>query len=305
MRRVRAPLPDSPLRTQVTHTRPAPTPNLRASDRSEAGIATGAGRVFREGVVTLFHRDLGGAGKPPLVVLHGLLGSSRNWLTTGGDLAARHHVLALDLRNHGKSPHGAPMDYATLMADVLAWLDAQGLAKVTLMGHSMGGKVAMLLACRQPTRVERLVVVDIAPRDYLSHAHRAEFAAMNELRLDTVQSRGEAELRFEARVSDWAMRKFLTTNLERTAEGNWRWLINLPVITAALPAIESSPLLDTDQFTGPVLFVTGGKSRYVGEADRPVIMRHFPAARTTVIANSGHNPHMEARVDFVAAILAE
>ena len=254
-------------------------------------------------MVTLFHRDLGGLGKPPLVVLHGLLGSSRNWLTTGGDLAAHHHVLALDLRNHGKSPHGAPMDYATLMADVLAWLDAQGLATVSLMGHSMGGKVAMLLACRHPSRVTQLMVVDIAPKNYLSHAHRAEFAAMNELRLDTVQSRGEAELRFEARVSDWAMRKFLTTNLERTAEGTWQWLINLPVITAALPAIEGNPLVDTDQFTGPVLFVTGGKSRYVVEADKAVIMQYFPAARITIIADSGHNPHMEARGAFVAALL--
>jgi len=240
-----------------------------------------------------------------LVVLHGLLGSSRNWLTIGGDLASRHHVFALDLRNHGKSPHGAPMDYATMVDDVLTWLDARGLPKVTLMGHSMGGKVAMLLACRHPARVERLVVVDIAPKDYLSHSHRAEFAAMNELRLDTLQSRGEAELRFEARVSDWAMRKFLTTNLERTAEGNWQWLINLSAITAALPAIESSPLEPTDRFAGSVLFITGGKSNYVRDADWPVITQCFPAARITVIADSGHNPHMETRVDFVAALLAE
>jgi pimeloyl-ACP methyl ester carboxylesterase len=263
----------------------------------------GGRACWLNGVVTLFHRDLGGAGKPPLVVLHGLLGSSRNWLTTGGDLAAHYHVQALDLRNHGKSPHGASMNYATLVADVLAWLDAQGLAKVTLMGHSMGGKVAMLLACRHPQRVERLVVVDIAPKDYLSHAHRAEFAAMNELRLESLQSRAEAELRFEARVSDWAMRKFLTTNLERTAEGPWRWLINLPVITAALPALEGTPLEATDRFTGPVLFVTGGKSRYVVEGDRTVITTHFPSARITVIAESGHNPHMETRVAFVAAVL--
>ena len=256
-------------------------------------------------MVTLFHRDLGGAGKPPLVVLHGLLGSSRNWLTTGGDLAAQYQVFALDLRNHGKSPHGAPMDYATMVADVLAWLDAQGIQKVALMGHSMGGKVAMLLACRHPERVERLVVVDIAPRDYLSHAHRAEFAAMNELRLETVQSRGEAELRFEARVSDWAMRKFLTTNLERTAEGQWQWLINLPVITAALPALEASPLRADDRFEGPVRFVTGGKSRYVGAADHAVIRGHFPQASIEVIAASGHNPHMETRGEFVAAVLAE
>lgn len=254
-------------------------------------------------MITLFHRELGGAGKPPLVVLHGLLGSSRNWLTTGGDLAAKHHVFALDLRNHGKSPHGEPMDYPAMVADVLAWFDAQGLSKATLMGHSMGGKVAMLLACRHPARVERLVVVDIAPKDYLSHAHRAEFAAMNELRLDTLQSRGEAELRFEARVHDWAMRKFLTTNLERDeAGGGWRWLINLPVITAALPEIEGNPLASEDRFDGPTLFVTGGKSSYVRDADLGMITAHFPKATVKAVAGAGHNPHMETRAEFVAAV---
>ncbi len=275
--------------------------------RAESEFVAGLPRVRRafwvRSVTTLFHRDLGGAGKPPLVVLHGLLGSSRNWLTTGGDLASHYHVFALDLRNHGKSPHAEPMDYATMMADVLAWLDAQGLSKVALMGHSMGGKVAMLLACRHPERVERLVVVDIAPKNYLSHAHRAEFAAMNELRLETLQSRGEAELRFEARVSDWAMRKFLVTNLERTDDGSWRWQINLPAITAALPEIEGNPLVSEDTFPGPVLFVTGGKSNYVREADLSVIAAHFPKAHVEVVAGSGHNPHMETRAEFVAKVL--
>jgi esterase len=257
---------------------------------------------FGCGVVTLFHRDLGGAGKPPLVVLHGLLGSSRNWLTTGGDLADRHHVLAPDLRNHGKSPHAAPMNYPVMMADVLAWMDAQGLGKVTLVGHSMGGKVAMLLACRHPERVERLVVVDIAPKDYLSHAHRAEFAAMNELRLDTLQSRGEAELRFESRVADWGMRKFLTTNLERTEDGSWRWQINLPVITAALPEIEDNPLVSEDRYDGPVLFIRGGKSHYVRDDDLSVITAHFPKAEIRTVEQSGHNPHMETRAEFVGLL---
>jgi esterase len=278
--------------------------DARSAELAEAGIALVVRTRLGAVVLTLFHRDLGGAGKPPLVVLHGLLGSSRNWLTTGGDLTAQYHVWALDLRNHGKSPHGTSMDYATMVDDVLAWLDAQGLSKVALMGHSMGGKVAMLLACRHPARVERLVVVDIAPKDYLSHAHRAEFAAMNELRLDTLQSRGEAELRFEARVSDWAMRKFLTTNLERTEAGFWQWSINLPVITAALPLLESSPLADDDRFTGAVVFVTGGKSSYVQEADLPTIRRNFAQARIHCIASSGHNPHMETRAEFVTAVLA-
>ncbi|MFH1499933.1 MAG: alpha/beta fold hydrolase [Verrucomicrobiota bacterium] len=250
----------------------------------------------------LFHRDLGGAGKSLLVVLHGLLGSSRNWLTTGKDLTDAFHVCALDLRNHGQSPHAEPMTYEAMVADVLAWLDAQGLDKVALMGHSMGGKVAMALACRHPERVERLIVVDIAPKDYLSHAHRAEFAAMNELRLDTLKSRAEAELRFEARVSDWAMRKFLVTNLERTDDGGWRWAVNLPALTAALPEIERSPLADDESFAGPALFITGGNSRYVQAGDLGVIEAHFPGARVEIIAGAGHNPHMETRAEFVAAV---
>src|SRR5688572_20581833 len=102
------------------------------------------------------HRDLGGAGKPPLLLLHGMLGSSRNWQTTGADLAGYFEVSALDLRNHGNSPHADSMRYEEMVEDVLGWMDAQGIATATLVGHSMGGKVAMLLACRHPGRVKRL-----------------------------------------------------------------------------------------------------------------------------------------------------
>lgn len=274
--------------------------------------------------VELFFRDLGGEGKQPLVLLHGVLGSSRNWLTAGGELAraGTAHVLALDLRNHGKSPHADAMGYDVMIADVLAWLDARGLGRVLLMGHSMGGKVAMALACRHPERVERLIVVDIAPRDYQSLAHRNEFAAMNELDLRTISSRAEAEMHFEARVGDWAMRKFLTTNLERVepdagdangannagdanAGGGWRWTINLPAITAALPALEANPLREGERFEGGALFVTGGKSNYVRAEDRALIARHFPGARVEVIAAAGHNPHMETRGEFVRIVSAD
>ncbi len=257
----------------------------------------------------LFFRDLGGAGKPPLVILHGLLGSSRNWQTAGGDLTASHHVLALDLRNHGRSPHADDMGYAAMVGDVLGWLDARGLRRTALMGHSMGGKVAMALACRHAERVGRLVVVDIAPKDYLSAAHRAEFATMNELDLRSLQSRAEAEMRFEGRVGDWAMRKFLATNLERVPEAAaraggaaWRWMINLPAITAALPELERSPLRADERFGGDALVVTGAKSDYVGPADWAAVADHFPRARLEVIAGSGHNPHMEKRAEFVRVV---
>lgn len=250
----------------------------------------------------LHHTDLGGVGRPAMLVLHGLLGSSRNWQTTGRDLTADYHVFALDARNHGKSPHAAEMDYEVLMTDILRWMDEQGLARATLVGHSMGGKTAMRLACRHPERVERLVVVDIAPKDYYWVAHRGEFAAMNELELGSLQSRQEAEMRFEARVPSLGMRKFLTTNLERADEGGWRWTVNLPVLTTALPVLEKNSLVASDRFVGPTLFIAGGRSQYVQAEDHAMIQRHFPAARIETIAESGHNPHMDQRERFVALV---
>ena len=267
-----------------------------------AGIS-GRGAASAALVQILYHRDLGGAGKPPLVLLHGMLGSSRNWLTAGADLAAHFHVFALDLRNHGKSPHCEAMTYADMMGDLIAWLDQQKLGPVTLVGHSMGGKLAMLTACRHPERVDRLVVVDIAPRKYFWPGHRASFAAMNELELRDLRSRAEAEMRFEARVPSWSLRKFLATNLERSAEGEWRWLINLPVLTHALPELERNPLDVDARFAGPVRLIAGGKSTYIEPADHAVIRMHFPAAEICTLADAGHNPHLETRAAFVAAVL--
>jgi pimeloyl-ACP methyl ester carboxylesterase len=254
-------------------------------------------------VVSLFHQDLGGAGKPPLIILHGILGSSRNWLTAGRELGAAFHVHALDLRNHGRSPHVAAMSYGDMADDVAGWLEQRNLPRATVLGHSMGGKVAMLLACRRPACVARLIVVDIAPKDYHWRGHRASFAAMNELNLADLRSRAEAELRFESRVQDWGQRKFLATNLERADDGKWQWQINLPALTAALPQLEKNPLGPDDRYAGPARFILGGKSNYVAEEDEATIARHFPAAEIRVLPGAGHNPHMEAREEFVAEVL--
>src|SRR5207253_503914 len=133
--------------------------------------------------------------------------------------------------------------------------------------------------------------IDIAPKDYFWPAHRQSFAAMNELDLSDLRSRGDAELRFEARVPNWGMRKFLLTNLERDTEGRWRWQINLPVLTRALPDLEKNPLGAGDRFGGPALFLSGAKSNYVEPADHATIRAHFPAAKIEVLPNCGHNPH--------------
>ena len=185
------------------------------------------------------------------------------------------------------------------MTDALA----QGLAKATIVGHSMGGKTAMLLACRHPARVERLVIVDIAPKDYNWAAHRAEFLAMAELDLGSLQSRAEAEMRFEARVPHLGTRKFLATNLARHEHGPWHWAINLPVLTESLRVMEKSSLPPDDRFTGPTLFVLGGRSHYAEDSDHELIRKHFPAARIEVIADSGHNPHMDHREEFVRLVV--
>ncbi|HEY1792604.1 MAG TPA: alpha/beta fold hydrolase [Opitutaceae bacterium] len=252
-------------------------------------------------VVALAHRDLGGSGSPAIVLLHGLLGSSRNWQTAGRGLATRRRVFALDLRNHGMSPHSPGMSYGAMAGDVLAWLEAHVHGPVELVGHSMGGKVAMLIACRHPARVSGLAVIDIAPRPYRWPERRQEFAAMNDLDLSTLTSRADAEARMEARVPDWAQRKFLTTNLERAGDG-WAWQIDLPAITASIPGLEANPIADGERFDGPCLFLTGEKSGYVRPADHAAIRRHFPSARIEVLAGSGHNPHMEAREAFLGAI---
>jgi len=250
----------------------------------------------------LFHRDLGGAGRPPLVILHGILGSSRNWQTAGRDLAGWYHVVALDLRNHGQSPHAEEMTFEAMADDVLAWLDAQGLGRVTLLGHSLGGKVAMLIACRHPDRVEKLIVVDIAPKEYRGDAHRGEFEAMAELDLGRIHSRLEAEQSFAAKVPEMAMRKFLATNLERGTDGKWRWQIDLAALIASRPGLLKNPLRPEDRYAGPALFITGGRSAYVRSEDQAAIKLHFPAAKVDPIPESGHNPHMEARAVFVRLV---
>ncbi|MGH7997073.1 MAG: alpha/beta fold hydrolase [Opitutaceae bacterium] len=257
--------------------------------------------MMSDPTVPLFHRDLGGAG-PPLVLLHGMLGSSRNWQTAGRELAARYRVFAPDLRNHGGSPHVADTGYPAMMGDVLRWMKSVKLEKATILGHSMGGKAAMLLACRHPGRVEKLVIVDIVPKDYRWAAHRDEFAAMNRIELGGLRSRADAEMRMEDLVPDYAMRKFLTTNLERDEAGLWRWSVNLPALTAALPILEKNPLDKAERYEGPVRFIIGGRSRYVLKEDWEPARCHFPRAEFIVLPDSGHNPHMDAREAFVRAV---
>jgi pimeloyl-ACP methyl ester carboxylesterase len=251
----------------------------------------------------LIIRELGGAGAP-LVVLHGLLGSSRNWQSAGVALAERgYRVLAPDLRNHGSSPWADDCSYLALAGDVIAMLDGLSLGPVHLVGHSMGGKAAMRLVMDRPDLVARLTVVDIAPRAY-SDRVRVEFAAMNALDLSALKSRKDAEEKLATSVPEWGMRQFILTNLGQDAEGRWRWTVNREALTHSLPEILGNPLADGEIWNGPTRFLRGGKSNYIRDEDAATIHAHFPQADVITLSESGHNPHFEARAGFVEAVLA-
>lgn len=248
----------------------------------------------------LYSRDHGGAGNPCLVILHGLLGSSKNWQTAGRDLAQRFHVLAFDLRNHGRSPWGDVSGYDALAADVLETLAAEGLERPHLLGHSLGGKVAMRMACDAPERIASLCVVDIAPRDYPTGS--VEIRSMRALDLARFEARRDADRALAVSIPDLAARQFLLTNLERDASGAFRWIPNLAALEAALPEIRRSPLGPGHRYAGPTLFIAGGRSGFVLESDREGILGHFPGASIEFLPESGHHPHVEDRAGFVARV---
>jgi esterase len=237
----------------------------------------------------------------PVLVLHGLFGSGRNWAAVCQKLAGSHHVLALDLRNHGVSPWAAEMSYADMAEDVAALIRARDLGRVALLGHSMGGKVAMVLALTRPELVARIVVVDVAPTTYepvlLSYVR-----AMLAIDLASVCRRSDAEAGLESTVPDPAERGFLLQNLVLDGD-RARWRINLPVLDQALPAIASFPELPASaRYDGPALFVAGERSNYVRPEHEPSIRHLFPRAEITRIAGAGHWVHAEQPKPFLEAV---
>ena len=241
-------------------------------------------------------------GQPVLVILHGLLGSSRNWTTIGRALQDRYDVHTLDLRNHGSSPHNESMRWAELLADLMAYLDAHGIECCVLMGHSLGGKVAMRFACEYPERVEKLVIVDIAAKAYAPY-HDAEFRAMKTVAVGELGTRKEAEAALEPLVPNWAMRQFLLTNLVRDAStGAFRWQANIEALHASLPHIRQNALLGTDRFDKPVLLVRGANSNFIEDDDAEEMLHWFSHLREEVVAGAGHNVHVENRAGFLEVV---
>jgi pimeloyl-ACP methyl ester carboxylesterase len=246
------------------------------------------------------------AGARPLAILHGLFGSARNWGTIAQRLAALRPVIAFDLRNHGASAWAGGMEYGEMAEDVLAVLDERGYRRAALLGHSMGGKVAMVAALRDPDMVERLVVVDIAPVAYRPH-HLGLVRAMRGLDLSGITRRGEADVALAGAFPNAAERGFLLQNL-MFDNGQARWRLNLEAIERAVPQLTGfPPIPDSAVYRGPALFVAGGRSDYLLPEHEPAIWRLFPNARLARIPDTGHWVHAErpqAFLDIVEPFLA-
>ncbi len=263
-----------------------------------------AGFEFNGNVaVDLNYRYYGGEGHPPLIILHGLLGSSRNWNIAAKDLTTAFEVFALDLRNHGKSPHTLTHTFDDMMEDVLLWMNQKQIHKAALLGHSMGGKVAMLTACRNWDRVGELYIADISPKDYQPH-YEHYLRTMVQIDLRQLENREAAEAEFVKVEEEWAMRKFLLTNLVRDAETNaFKWQVNAEVLLQDYDEITINPLLPEDHFRGPCLFIRGGKSAFIEDTDRELIQTHFPHSSLVTLKDAGHNVHIDARQPFVETVL--
>lgn len=245
------------------------------------------------------HARITGDG-PPVVLLHGLFGSSENLGGIARALADDYRVFGIDLRNHGRSPHATAMDHATLAADVTGTIAAHGLGTVTIIGHSLGGKVAMELALSAPDRVSRLVVLDIAPVRY-GRQHDRELDALQGIDLARIRSRNDADAALSGTIPDAGIRQFLLKNLQRAGDG-FRWRIPLDTIRAGYDAIADAPHA-TGPYDGPALFVRGGRSDYIPDTARPAIEARFPDATIHTIEGAGHWLHYEAETELLRVLV--
>jgi esterase len=236
----------------------------------------------------LWFRDLGGEGGA-VVILHGLFGSSQNWAGMGRRLADAGHVYALDLRNHGESPHAASHTLADCVGDLADWSDAHSPGRLRLVGHSMGGLVAMGFALRHPDRTAGVAVLDIAPRPYPPE-HGEEVRALK-TDIGACGSRAEVEALLLPILPDVRTRQFIMTNAVRDGDG-FRWRVNIEVLERSEVASDWGSA--TGRFDGEALLVTGGRSAYVRPEDHAQMRRFFPRVRIETIPGADHWPHVTA-----------
>lgn len=247
------------------------------------------------------HSNIIGKGKP-FVILHGFLGMSDNWKTLGKKFAeANFEVHLVDQRNHGRSPHSDTFNYEVLVEDLKNYCIEHDLKEITLLGHSMGGKTAMLFATTYPEYVSKLIVADISPRFYPVH-HDAILKGLGALDFNVLSSRGEADEQMENYVPDFGTRQFLLKNLYWKEKGTLALRINLEVLTEQVEEVgEALPV--HAKFEKDTLFLRGDRSEYIVPQDEALITSHFVNASIVTIPNAGHWLHAENPEAFYNAVI--
>lgn len=242
------------------------------------------------------HSNIEGKGKP-LFILHGFLGMGDNWKTLAKSYAeSGFEVHLIDQRNHGRSPHSQVFNYTAMADDVKAYADQHQIKNCAIIGHSMGGKTAMLLACRLPALVNKLCVADIAPKYYPQH-HQEILAGLDFLNENNISSRKQADEMLSEFISNQGIRLFLLKNLYRNGKDNYGLRLNLPVLKENIEEI-GKPLPENAQFNGKTLFLRGGNSDYILDEDQDLIKKHFPNSSIKTIKNAGHWLHAEQKDAF-------
>ncbi|WP_420576561.1 alpha/beta fold hydrolase [Ekhidna sp.] len=227
----------------------------------------------------------------PLIIMHGVFGSSDNWQTLGKVFAEKFKVYLVDLRNHGNSPHSDEFDYDVMVKDVVELMDDEGLTKAHILGHSMGGKVAMHLATQHPDNVDKLIVVDIAPKYYPPH-HQQIFEGFHSVDLENLENRKDADEQMAKVISNFGVRQFILKNLDRKKDGSFGWKLNVNAIERAVENVGEG--LEGDvSFDGTTLFIAGSKSDYITDEDHDLIREHFPKALIASVKDAGHWVHAE------------
>ncbi len=248
--------------------------------------------------VELAFQKIGDEQSPPLIILHGLFGSGRNWNALARKFSEHFCVYTLDMRNHGNSPHSDEMNYQIMAQDVASFMDKENLKSASIVAHSMGGKAAMWLALTQPERIDKLVLVDIAPVHY-DHSFSEILKGLNSIPLELISSRKEADDYLSKNLSDVGLRQFLLQNLT-IKNGQSTWRVNLVVIEQAIEDILAFPATDqVTPFTKTSLFIGGGQSDYILPEHMHIIEELFPQAKVETIFNAGHWLHAEQPVKFV------
>jgi esterase len=245
------------------------------------------------------HYQLQGQGSP-LIILHGFLGSLDNWRVASKRLSESYKVYSLDLRNHGQSPHSEIMNYPVMAEDLREFLDEHNIFEANLLGHSMGGKVAMQLATEHAERASKLIVVDIAPKAY-PPGQRPLLEALRSLDLKSFKSFGEIDAALAPEIHDTNTRAFLIKNISRDPKTGFRWKIDLDAIINNYDELTKSILAKND-FSKPACFIRAGRSKYIQDEDVSKILEIFPQAQIMSIPDAGHWVHVDAPEEFLRIV---